>query len=109
MTEHFITVVTKDVSPTTGKPKLFGINVAHIVTFEPTLFDVAYDMDHAETIEGTTLILQLPNHIMEIDVRDPFEHIMFRVANAGGVVDQTKVETETETFREHPYTMGRTE
>ena len=105
-TPHFITVVTKDVSPVTGKPKLFGINVAHIVTMEPTLFDVAYDMDHAETIEGTTLILSLPGHILEIDVRDPFEHIEFRIAKAGGVVDKTAVEAETEAFKEKPFTIG---
>lgn len=93
MTTNFITITTKDVSDKTGKPKLFAINVAHIITIEPVLFDIAVSMDEAYTIEGTTIIV-LVSHggpPLEIDSRDPFDHIMFRINQAGGVIDQSAV------------------
>lgn len=86
---NFITVTTKDVSEKTGKPKLFAINVAHIVSVEPTLFDIAVSMDEAYTVEGCTIIVAAnANHILEIDTRDPFDHVMYRIGLAGGVIDQ---------------------
>jgi hypothetical protein len=85
---HFITITTKDVSKTTGKPKLFAINVAHIVSVEPTQFDIAVSMDEAYSVEGTTIIVAAnAAHILEIDSRDPFDHVMFRIGQAGGVID----------------------
>lgn len=90
---RFITVTTKDVSDKTGKPKLYCINVAHIITVEPVLFDINVSMDEAYTVEGCTLIV-LVSHggpPLEIDSRDPFDHVMFRITKAGGVVDATEV------------------
>lgn len=90
---HFITVTTKDTSDKTGKPKVYAINVAHIITVEPVLFDIAVSMDEAYTVEGCTLIV-LVSHggpPLEIDSRDPFDHVMFRITQAGGVVDATEV------------------
>lgn len=92
---NFITVTTKDVSKTTGKPKLFCINIAHIITVEPVMFDINVSMDEAYSIEGTTIIV-LVSHggpPIEVDSRDPFDHVMFRLAQAGGVIDQTAVVT----------------
>ncbi|AAN02149.1 gp95 [Mycobacterium phage Barnyard] len=92
MSTQFITVTTKDVSKVTGKPKLFAINVARIVTVEPAMYDIAYDMDHAETIEGTCIhVFASDQHIFEIDSRDPFDHVMFRIGQAGGVIQQSEV------------------
>jgi hypothetical protein len=90
---RFITVTTKDVSKNTGKPKVFGINVGAIVTIEPVQFDIAVSMDEAYTVEGTTIIV-LVSHggpPLEIDCRDPFDHVMFRISQAGGIVDATEV------------------
>jgi hypothetical protein len=92
---RFITVTTKDVSDKTGKPKLYCINVAHIITVEPVLFDIAVSMDEAYTVEGCTLIV-LVSHggpPLEIDTRDPFDHVMFRISQAGGIVDVTEVKS----------------
>ncbi|AZS12634.1 hypothetical protein HWB99_gp098 [Mycobacterium phage DrLupo] len=89
---NFITVTTKDVSQFTGKPKLFAINVDRIVTVEPALFEIARGMDAVDTVEGCSIIVFANEaHVLEVDCRDPFDHVMFRIGKAGGIVDVTEV------------------
>lgn len=95
MSTKFITITTKDVSKATGKPKLFAINVAYIITVEPTMYDINVDMDHAYSIEGTTLLVHANDtNVLQIESRDPFDHVMTRIGLAGGVVYDGNVDDD---------------
>ena len=98
----FITVTTKDVSQFTGKPKLYAINIAHIVSVEPTIFELQQSglqfMDTPPAvIEGCNIVINVnAAHIIEVATRDPFEHVLKRIQLADGVIQIGDTQAEVD-------------
>lgn len=88
----FITVTTKDVG-SNGVPKVIAINIAHIVVVEPVLWKIhSIDIEGADEviIEGTNITVAVNvNHIIQVESRDPFDHVLKRIELADGIVQQT--------------------
>ena len=87
----FITVTTKDVGAN-GLPKLFAINIAHIVTVEPVLWELKHDgidLDAPPAIlEGTNIVINVNQaHVIQVESRDPFDNVLKMIEWADGTVE----------------------